>query len=314
MSGGAVREVLPPDDALRRRMETALKIADAKMALGVACRGGHLRMTIPADPKHDHDLIIGEALRAAGELLDDLGIALAKANAELQAAKREREEWHNAATKWEEVAASRHPAPPAPPAEQYRCTGCGEVLAAGLVDWGMGHARTDDDGKGNPVPVHCGPCEPYQAPPADVPCPRCSGDGKGGSTFACPDCHGTGAQPAETWCEWTQDYDENLWETSCKHAFSLSVGTPAENDMRFCCYCGKPLLAHPYADMPDDDEEETTPPAAVEPKACRCEQWAKGKASLDGAVFMLTNHGMEYTEPPFIYCPWCGGRIVVEGA
>src|SRR3990167_5388547 len=88
MSDEAVREALTPDDALRRRMETALKIADAKMALGVACRGGHLRMTIPANPKHDHDLIIGEALRAAGELLDDLGIALAKANAELQGAQR----------------------------------------------------------------------------------------------------------------------------------------------------------------------------------------------------------------------------------
>ena len=51
--------------------------------------------------------------------------------AELQVAKREREEWHNAATKWEEVAASRHPAALATePISTKACLLCGQWHAA----------------------------------------------------------------------------------------------------------------------------------------------------------------------------------------
>lgn len=31
------------------------------------------------------------------------------------------------------------------------------------------------------------------------------------------------------------------WETSCGNIFLLEDGTPADNKMKFCCYCGKPL-------------------------------------------------------------------------
>ena len=44
--------------------------------------------------------------------------------------------------------------------------------------------------------------------------------------------------------------------------------------------------------------QEPAPPQDV----CRCEQWAKGKAALDSALFMWMNHGGEYTEPPFKFC------------
>lgn len=56
-------------------------------------------------------------------------------------------------------------------------------------------------------------------------------------------------------CEWRgEDYDSDEWVTSCKKSFCLMEGTPAENDMRFCCYCGKPLVTVPFA-FDDDDEE-----------------------------------------------------------
>lgn len=45
-------------------------------------------------------------------------------------------------------------------------------------------------------------------------------------------------------CEWVQD-DEGLdmWIAACgsNRYFTLDEGTPAENRMTFCCWCGGPL-------------------------------------------------------------------------
>lgn len=38
-------------------------------------------------------------------------------------------------------------------------------------------------------------------------------------------------------CAWTFDPD-GYWKTSCGDQFQISDGTPAENNMRFCHYCG----------------------------------------------------------------------------
>lgn len=46
-------------------------------------------------------------------------------------------------------------------------------------------------------------------------------------------------QPTQV-CEWLEDDDGN-WETSCDNAHVLNDGTPAENGMKFCCYCGRVL-------------------------------------------------------------------------
>jgi len=47
--------------------------------------------------------------------------------------------------------------------------------------------------------------------------------------------------PART-CKWSQDgyYDEDngKWNTSCGESFYLSDGTPNENSMKFCPFCG----------------------------------------------------------------------------
>lgn len=57
-----------------------------------------------------------------------------------------------------------------------------------------------------------------------------------------------------TTCTWMQDGpDSDVWEASCRHTFRLDADTPTDNNMRFCCFCGKPLESAPWAD------EEITP-------------------------------------------------------
>jgi hypothetical protein len=51
-------------------------------------------------------------------------------------------------------------------------------------------------------------------------------------------------------CEWTRiDTDFNYWRSSCGEEWALDDGTPTENKMRFCHYCGKPLHEN---SQPDD--------------------------------------------------------------
>ena len=37
-------------------------------------------------------------------------------------------------------------------------------------------------------------------------------------------------------CLWN-NMDE-CWETTCGNAFEINDGTPSENNMMYCCYCG----------------------------------------------------------------------------
>lgn len=41
-------------------------------------------------------------------------------------------------------------------------------------------------------------------------------------------------------CVWTENED-GYWETKCGEEFILETGTPKENEMKFCCFCGKKL-------------------------------------------------------------------------
>lgn len=43
-------------------------------------------------------------------------------------------------------------------------------------------------------------------------------------------------------CQWVYDEDMDAYETECGHAFTLIDGTPAENHMKYCAYCGQMLL------------------------------------------------------------------------
>ena len=42
-------------------------------------------------------------------------------------------------------------------------------------------------------------------------------------------------------CEWKQDED-GVWETGCGNMFEVTEGTPYENDLKFCPYCGNHLI------------------------------------------------------------------------
>lgn len=47
---------------------------------------------------------------------------------------------------------------------------------------------------------------------------------------------------SSTDCMWgLDDPDYGTWGTSCGHYFSLEDGTPTDNSMAFCCFCGKPI-------------------------------------------------------------------------
>lgn len=43
-------------------------------------------------------------------------------------------------------------------------------------------------------------------------------------------------------CTWTNegddDYNDGRWATSCGNDFLLNEGSPTENRMVHCCYCG----------------------------------------------------------------------------
>jgi hypothetical protein len=48
-------------------------------------------------------------------------------------------------------------------------------------------------------------------------------------------------------CVWTQTEEEHTrWEASCGKVFIIEDGTPEENEMKFCTFCGKPIKEHLY--------------------------------------------------------------------
>ena len=57
---------------------------------------------------------------------------------------------------------------------------------------------------------------------------------------------------AHAYCCWSQntydDVDYSLWHTTCGEEFVLTDGSPSENRMNFCHYCGKPVIESGYHD------------------------------------------------------------------
>ena len=41
-------------------------------------------------------------------------------------------------------------------------------------------------------------------------------------------------------CQWTQDED-GAYDTECGNKYEITNGTPKENRMKYCTYCGKQL-------------------------------------------------------------------------
>lgn len=51
------------------------------------------------------------------------------------------------------------------------------------------------------------------------------------------------AEPQGDGCRWTEDeYEGGAWDTDCGQRFCIEDGTPEQNDMKFCCYCGHKIL------------------------------------------------------------------------
>jgi hypothetical protein len=50
-------------------------------------------------------------------------------------------------------------------------------------------------------------------------------------------------------CAWEYDHEEDSWNTECGNKFSIEHGTPTENKMKYCCFCGKHI---------NDNESGTT--------------------------------------------------------
>jgi hypothetical protein len=57
----------------------------------------------------------------------------------------------------------------------------------------------------------------------------------------------------EVICKWKQDEDGN-WETSCGEIHVLIDGTPTDNKMSYCCYCGCKIKEVPF-EQPTKKEE-----------------------------------------------------------
>ena len=56
-------------------------------------------------------------------------------------------------------------------------------------------------------------------------------------------------------CKW-HEYDECNWQTDCDNLFCFNEGTPSDNGMNFCCYCGKPLEEIKYNWEGEYDDEQ----------------------------------------------------------
>lgn len=54
-------------------------------------------------------------------------------------------------------------------------------------------------------------------------------------------------------CRWREGWEGYGWESECGNVFAVFSGTPAENGMRFCPYCGRHLVEI----LMEEDEEET---------------------------------------------------------
>lgn len=57
--------------------------------------------------------------------------------------------------------------------------------------------------------------------------------------------------PPDNGCAWLYDTGDDGWKTSCGELVILYDDTPQENDMRYCCYCGRSMRYPPPASDKD---------------------------------------------------------------
>ena len=55
-------------------------------------------------------------------------------------------------------------------------------------------------------------------------------------------------------CVWAEDENGN-WNTGCGDIFDIIEGSPSENSMLFCHYCGQPIKEHLFRSRGNKNEE-----------------------------------------------------------
>ncbi|MBU0601091.1 MAG: hypothetical protein KKD25_01660 [Gammaproteobacteria bacterium] len=57
-------------------------------------------------------------------------------------------------------------------------------------------------------------------------------------------------------CNWYQeDEGSDVWGTSCGSRFTLNDGTPFDNRMEHCAFCGKHIIDNPWPDDGGDEQK-----------------------------------------------------------
>lgn len=64
----------------------------------------------------------------------------------------------------------------------------------------------------------------------------------------------------EAECAWAQEPDGGPWQTSCGNEFELIDGTPRDNGIAYCCYCGGSLEQIEYIDEAERDSNQQSQP------------------------------------------------------
>jgi hypothetical protein len=55
-------------------------------------------------------------------------------------------------------------------------------------------------------------------------------------------------------CKWKED-EEGVYETGCDHSFFFDTGNATENKIKYCGFCGHPILDVPYAEESEDNDD-----------------------------------------------------------
>lgn len=63
-------------------------------------------------------------------------------------------------------------------------------------------------------------------------------------------------------CEWKlEDDEEGVWYSACENAWIFEEGTPIDNMMKYCPFCGRLLTQRapdpPMVEVVDDDSMES---------------------------------------------------------
>lgn len=61
--------------------------------------------------------------------------------------------------------------------------------------------------------------------------------------------------PEPEQCRWFQDgTDSDTWQTGCGSYFMINDGTPSENNMAHCAYCGRHLVEYSWEEEQEGGE------------------------------------------------------------